>query len=74
MPTLPLFVHEFKNIANNEPPAEEVLEDRPAVDEGVVRVGGPFVVEATIPAAGGLDEAGLKHYQRLVVKKLEAER
>ena len=43
------------SIANNEPPAEEVLVDRPEVVKGVVRVSGPFVFEATIPTAEGLD-------------------
>jgi adenine-specific DNA-methyltransferase len=40
----------LKSIANDEPPQEEVLVDRP--EEGpasVTRVTGPFVVEATIP-------------------------
>ena len=32
----------LKSIANNEPPAEEVLVDRPEVQKGVVRVTGPF--------------------------------
>ncbi|MGH8588216.1 MAG: site-specific DNA-methyltransferase [Gammaproteobacteria bacterium] len=36
-------------IANDEPPAEEVLVDRPEVDKGITRVSGPFCVEATIP-------------------------
>jgi adenine-specific DNA-methyltransferase len=40
----------LKSIANNEPPQEEVLVDRPEVKQGIVRVSGPFVVEATIPA------------------------
>jgi len=39
----------LKSIANNEPPQEEVLVDRPEVKSGIVRVSGPFVVEATIP-------------------------
>ena len=41
----------LKSIAQNEPPQEEVLVDRPEVETGVVRVSGPFVVEATIPTA-----------------------
>jgi len=53
----------LKSIANNEPPQEEVLVDRPEVVKGVVRVTGPFVVEATIPTpanavAGGDDPGG----------------
>ncbi len=39
----------LKSIANNEPPDEEVLVDRPEVDNSFVRVCGPFTVEATIP-------------------------
>ena len=39
----------LKSIANDEPPAEEVLVDRPEVDSKITRVSGPFVVEATIP-------------------------
>lgn len=37
------------SIANNEPPKEEVLVDRPEEAKGIIRVTGPFVVEATIP-------------------------
>lgn len=36
-------------IANDEPPEEEVLYDKPVTDNSVVRVSGPFTVEA-IPA------------------------
>jgi adenine-specific DNA-methyltransferase len=39
----------LKSIAKGEPPAEEVLVDRPEVDNTLVRVTGPFTVEATIP-------------------------
>ncbi len=39
----------LKSIANNEPPKEEVLVDRPEAEDGVTRVSGPFCVEATIP-------------------------
>ena len=44
-------------IANDEPPQEEVLVDRPEEAKGVTRVTGPFVFEATIPTAMGLDDA-----------------
>lgn len=43
------------SIANDEPGTEEVLVDRPEVARNVVRVAGPFTVEATIPAAENLD-------------------
>lgn len=39
----------LKSIANDEPPQEEVLVDRPEKKSGIVRISGPFVVEATIP-------------------------
>ena len=39
----------LKSIANDEPPQEEVLVDRPEKKAGIVRISGPFVVEATIP-------------------------
>lgn len=39
----------LKSIANNEPPEEEILVDRPEVVSGITRVTGPFVVESTIP-------------------------
>jgi adenine-specific DNA-methyltransferase len=40
----------LKNIANNEVPKEEVLVDRPETTDTIVRVAGPFAVEATIPS------------------------
>jgi adenine-specific DNA-methyltransferase len=48
----------LKSIANDEPPTEEVLVDRPEVDKNVTRVTGPFVVEATIPTPVDIDEDG----------------
>ncbi|AIO24914.1 site-specific DNA-methyltransferase [Burkholderia cepacia] len=41
----------LKSIANDEPPTTEVMVDRPEKLEGVTRVSGPFVVEATIAPA-----------------------
>lgn len=41
----------LKSIANNEPPKEEVLVDRPEINSTVTRVTGRFCLEATIPAA-----------------------
>lgn len=37
------------SIASGEPPSEDVLVDRPEVDNSFARVTGPFTVEATIP-------------------------
>jgi adenine-specific DNA-methyltransferase len=47
----------LKSIANNEPPAEETLYDKPKVDSSRQRVTGPFTVEA-VPAltVGSLSE------------------
>ena len=45
------------SIANGEPTQEEVLFDRPEVALNIVRVTGPFTVEATIPSPVDLDVA-----------------
>lgn len=39
----------LESIANNEPPEEEVLVDRPEIQKGITRVTGAFCFEATIP-------------------------
>jgi adenine-specific DNA-methyltransferase len=54
----------LKSIANNEPPAEEVLVDRPEVENGITRVTGPFCLEATIPTpvdweGDGVEDSGV---------------
>jgi adenine-specific DNA-methyltransferase len=46
----------LESIANDEPPKDEVLVDRPEVDSKITRVTGPFVVEATIPTPLETDE------------------
>lgn len=48
----------LKSIANNEPPTEEVLVDRPEVVKGVTRVTGTFAFDATIPTPVDLDGDG----------------
>jgi adenine-specific DNA-methyltransferase len=53
----------LKSIANNEPPGEEVLVDRPEVEKGITRVTGPFCFEATIPTpvdweGDGVEDSG----------------
>ena len=45
----------LKSIANNEPPTEEVLVDRPERNNKVTRVTGPFTFEAMIPSAADLN-------------------
>lgn len=47
----------LKSIANNEPPAEEVLVDRPEEVKKITRVTGPFCVEATIPTPVDWEES-----------------
>ncbi len=49
----------LKSIANDEEPETEVLVDRPEEDKRYVRVTGPFAVEAMIPTAMDLEDAGL---------------
>ena len=44
----------LKSIANNEPPEEEVLVDRPEADNKITRVTGAFCVEGTIPTPVGV--------------------
>ncbi|MGC8507880.1 MAG: DNA methyltransferase [Thiomonas sp.] len=46
----------LQSIAKEEPPATEVLVDRPEVNEKVTRVTGPFVVEATITPTQVLED------------------
>ena len=48
----------LKSIANNEPPAEEVLVDRPEETSDITRVTGSFCVEATIPTPVDWDGDG----------------
>src|SRR5215213_1773538 len=50
----------LKSIAKNEPPAEEVLADRPEVKDGITRVTGPFWFEATIPTPVDLETDGIE--------------
>jgi hypothetical protein len=45
----------LKSIANNEPPEEEVLVDRPETDNKITRVTGAFCVEGTIPTPVDLE-------------------
>ncbi len=45
----------LKSIAHNDPPQEEILVDRPETVDSIVRVSGPFAVEATIPSPIDLD-------------------
>ncbi len=48
----------LKSIANDEPPAEETLVDRPEEINKITRVTGPFCFEATIPTPMDWDEDG----------------
>jgi adenine-specific DNA-methyltransferase len=46
----------LESIANNEPPKQEVLVDRPEKEASITRVTGPFCVEATIPTPQDFEE------------------
>jgi adenine-specific DNA-methyltransferase len=48
----------LRSIAYDEPTPEEVLVDRPETVDIIVRVAGPFAVEATIPSPIDLDDPG----------------
>src|SRR5256886_14615080 len=67
----------LKSIANNEPPDEEVLVDKPEVDSKVTRVSGPFCFEATIPTpidweGDGVEDSGVADdYGPFVERMLE---
>jgi adenine-specific DNA-methyltransferase len=63
-------------VANDEPPAEEVLVDRPEVVKGITRVTGPFVVEATIPTpvdweGDGVEDSGVADTASFIDRMLE---
>lgn len=66
------------NIANGEPPKQEVLVDRPADDKAITRVTGAFTFEATIPTPidwDGEDDrsspSGAAEYRSFVDRMLE---
>jgi adenine-specific DNA-methyltransferase len=69
----------LKSIANNQPPQEEVLVDRPEQINGITRVAGPFCVEATIPTpvdweGDGVEDSGTvstENYGSFVDRMLE---
>jgi adenine-specific DNA-methyltransferase len=67
----------LETIANNEPPDEEVLVDRPEVDSKFTRVAGPFCFEATIPTpidweGDGIEDSGAAgDYGDFVARMLE---
>ena len=68
----------LKSIANNEPPEEEVLVDRPEVVKDIVRVTGPFTVEAIIAPSADMQDRppempnlnGEKGYQERMLEVL----
>ena len=45
----------LKSLANNEPPDEEILVDRPEIVKKITRVTGAFTVEATMPVATDME-------------------
>jgi adenine-specific DNA-methyltransferase len=67
----------LRSVAYDEPPAEEVLVDRPEIDNKITRVTGPFVVEATIPTpvdidGDGSEDSGEPHDDGYVDRMLQA--
>jgi adenine-specific DNA-methyltransferase len=56
----------LKSIANNEPPEEEVLVDRPETDNKITRVTGAFCVEGTIPTPVGMIDEDQKDNEAAV--------
>lgn len=56
-----LFPHvTLKSIANDEPPSEQVIVDRPEIVKKVTRVTGPFAVEATIPTPMDVSDGAME--------------
>lgn len=51
----------LKSLANNEPPEEEVLVDRPETNSKITRVTGAFCVEATIPTPRDWEEVSTSY-------------
>lgn len=67
----------LESFANDEPPTEEVLVDRPEVNAKITRVTGPFVVEATIPTpvdfeGDGIEDSGSASDASYLDRMLEA--
>lgn len=67
----------LKSIANDQPPQQEVLVDRPEVESTITRVTGPFVVEATIPTpvdidGDGTEDSGIPQDASYLDRMLEA--
>jgi adenine-specific DNA-methyltransferase len=58
----------LKSIANNEPPDEEVLVDRPEEDKSVTRITGPFCFEATIPTPLDVEGSEKSETERAAVE------
>jgi len=50
----------LEDIANNDSPKSEVLVDRPEIKSGIVRVTGPFTLEATIPTPVDFEGDGIE--------------
>jgi adenine-specific DNA-methyltransferase len=69
----------LRSIANEQPPDEEVLVDRPETDDSFIRVTGAFTIEATIPTPVDWEgdgvpdtgEAGAQAYASFIDRMLE---
>ncbi|MFM6064569.1 MAG: DNA methyltransferase [Microcystis panniformis] len=58
----------LKSIANNEPPDEEILVDRPELDNSIVRVCSPFTIEATIPTPVEMEDQDEPETEAVVIE------
>jgi adenine-specific DNA-methyltransferase len=68
----------LETIANDEPAKEEVLVHRPETDDRIIRVSGPFCVEATIPTpvdwcsdGASIDDAEAEDYGSYLDRMLD---
>ena len=58
----------LKSIANDEPPAEEILVDRPETDNSIVRVCSPFTIEGTIPPPVDMEDQDEPETEAVVIE------
>lgn len=62
----------LKSIANNEPPDEEILVDRPEVDNSIVRVCSPFTIEGTIPPPVDMDAGEIPETEAVEIENSDS--
>ena len=62
----------LKSIANDEPPATEVLVDRPEVDNSIIRVCSPFTIEGTIPPPVDMENQDEPETEAVTIDNIES--